>query len=122
MGQHPSTDGVNRRRATTEFLIEIEIKLPHTVANELRERLIAAEGIRGRELADQGVIRAIWRTPGRFANCGIWSAPDATTLHTAIASLPLFQFLDVHVTPLARHDLSQHCPSFAPGLIIDDLK
>ena len=32
-------------------------------------------------------------------------ANDATDLHRAISSLPLFPWLDVHVTPLAQHHL-----------------
>jgi muconolactone D-isomerase len=47
----------------------------------------------------------IWRIPGRTANVGIWEAPDATALHDLVSSLPLFPWLDVTVTPLARHYL-----------------
>ena len=81
-----------------------------------RARLIEAERVRGRELAEHGVIRAIWRVPGRFANRAIWSAPDATALHEAITSLPLWPYIDVVVTPLARHDLGQHAHGLPPGL------
>lgn len=103
-----------------EFLIEIEVRLPPTVSDDERARLINAERVRGRELADQGTIRAIWRVPGRFANRAIWSAPDATKLHAAIESLPFYQYLDVVVTPLATHDLGEFCPGFAPGLVVGE--
>jgi muconolactone D-isomerase len=102
-----------------EFLVEIEVRLPHTVSDMERTKLIAAERVRGSELAGEGTIRAIWRVPGRFANCGIWSASDATALHSAISSLPLFHFLDVRVTPLARHNLSKVCLGLPLGLDVD---
>jgi len=99
-----------------EYLLEIEVRLPASMDNAERARLIEGERVRGRELAAQGVIRAIWRVPGRFANRAIWSAPDATVLHDAITSLPLWPYLDVVVTPLATHDLGKHCQGLPPGL------
>jgi muconolactone D-isomerase len=59
------------------------------------------------ELRRSGVIRRIWRIPGRFANVGIWDAPDATALHQYVSSLPLFPWLDVQVTALALHHLEE---------------
>jgi muconolactone D-isomerase len=47
----------------------------------------------------------MWRVPGRVANVGIWQATDATELHEALASLPLFPYIDARVTPLAQHYL-----------------
>lgn len=99
-----------------EFLLEIEVRLPPSMEDAERARLIGAERARGRELAEQGVIRAIWRVPGRFANRAIWSAADATDLHDAIQSLPLWPYIDVVVTPLARHALGENCQGLPPGL------
>lgn len=102
-----------------EFLLAIEVRLPHDLAHEERERLLAAERHRGGELAAAGTIRAIWRVPGRFANRAIWSAPDATQLHEAITSLPLWPYLDVEVTPLGRHAVGDDCLGLPPGLVLD---
>jgi muconolactone D-isomerase len=102
-----------------EFLIEIEVRLPPQLTSEERAQLIAAERVRGEELAAQGILRAIWRVPGRFANRAIWSVPDATQLHEAIASLPSWPYLDVQVTPLAQHHLGPHCLGLPEGLAIE---
>ncbi len=89
--------------------MEIEISLPPEMEEQRRAALLAAEFERGSALAREGVLRAIWRVPGRLANRGIWSAPDATQLHAALTSLPLWPYMDAVVTPLARHPLAEFC-------------
>ena len=66
-------------------------------------RLVDAERARAGELAAAGTIQRLWRVPGRRANYGLWSAPDATALHEAISSLPFFPWLDIEVIALAEH-------------------
>jgi muconolactone D-isomerase len=61
--------------------------------------------VRGRQLRASGVLRSIWRVPGRLANVAIWSAPDADRLHELLTSLPLWRWMDVQVTALATHPL-----------------
>ena len=43
----------------------------------------------------------------------------ASFLHEAIASLPLWPYLDVQVTPLAQHQLGPHCLGLPAGLAIE---
>ena len=102
-----------------EFLVQIEVKMPAEMPEATRVALVAAEHARGRQLCDDGTIRAVWRIPGRFANCAIWSAPDATRLHEAISSLPLWRYIAVSVTPLARHELGPTCPGLPSGLVVE---
>ncbi|MCX7303532.1 MAG: muconolactone Delta-isomerase family protein [Hyphomicrobiales bacterium] len=86
-----------------EFLVEIEVGFPPDGDPKQKAELIAAEGRRAKELAAAGVVRRLWRQPGRWANFGIWEAPDATALHEAISSLPFYPWLKVVVRPLASH-------------------
>lgn len=90
-----------------QFLIAITISLPTELPEAQRRELLEAELVRGRELREQGTIAAIWRVPGGLRNVGIWEATDATELHAAISSLPLHPYMDVSVTPLARHPLDE---------------
>ena len=90
---------------TLEFLVRIDFSLPSEMAADARDRLLEQERARGLELKSEGVILRIWRIPGRRASVGIWQARDATALHDAIASLPLFPRIDAQVTPLALHPL-----------------
>ncbi len=86
-----------------EFLVEIAVNLPPDIDSAKADALRKAEADRGAELYKSGVIKRVWRVPGRRAAVAIWQAPDATALHQALASLPLFPWLDIRVTPLARH-------------------
>jgi muconolactone D-isomerase len=100
-----------------EFLVRIEVCWPADGDPAQHARLLAAERARARELAAAGTIRRLWRIPGRRANYGLWAAPDATTLHDAISSLPFFPWLDVEVTALAAHPSD---PSPSPESISPD--
>jgi len=99
-----------------EFLVAIDIALPADLDSERRSALVDAEFERGSELAAAGMLRAVWRVPGRLANRAIWSAPDASALHEALISLPMWPYMDVQVTPLARHALAEACQGLPTGL------
>ncbi|OCF86574.1 muconolactone delta-isomerase [Nocardia brasiliensis] len=74
---------------------------------EERDRVIERERARGRELQTEGVLRDIWRVPGRRANIGIWSAADADALEATLTSLPIWPYAEFDVSPLATHQLSR---------------
>ncbi|HEY2639118.1 MAG TPA: muconolactone Delta-isomerase family protein [Streptosporangiaceae bacterium] len=86
-----------------EYLVDIKVRLPGGLPADERQRLLAAELRRGKELRANQAIQRIWRVPGALRNVGIWSATDATELHELISSLPLFPYMEVAVTPLAVH-------------------
>jgi muconolactone delta-isomerase len=51
-----------------KFLVEIEVQPPGAMPDDERERLLAAELERGRELVEAGAIWAIWRVPTPLAD------------------------------------------------------
>lgn len=86
-----------------EFLVRFEINQPESMTPDERERLRVIERARAMELREQGVLKRLWRVPGRRAVVGLWETSDATALHEALASLPMFPWMDVDVEPLATH-------------------
>ena len=86
-----------------EYLVHIEVHWPPDGDPARRDELMAAERARGQELVAAGVIRRLWRVPGRWANWGVWRADSPDDLHAALASLPFFPWLDIEVIPLAGH-------------------
>jgi muconolactone delta-isomerase len=87
-----------------EFLVHMEV----TARIESGDELLAKEAERARQLAEVGVLRRLWRVPGRRANWGIWVASSIDELHAALASLPLFPYLNITVHPLASHPNDPH--------------
>ena len=90
-----------------EFLVRFEVNAPESMVPTERERLRTLERARANELREQGVLTRLWRVPGRRAVIGLWEAADATALHDALASLPMFPWMDVTVEPLAVHPQEQ---------------
>lgn len=91
-----------------EFLVRIETRLPHDLPDHLRSELLREERRRGEELLEAGVLRRIWRIPGRFANWSLYDVPDADRLHEALVSLPLSPWQHSEIHPLASHPLTGH--------------
>jgi len=73
------------------------------VNGQLSDELLKEKAQRARELADVGILRRLWRVPGRRENWGLWDAVTTDELHAALASLPLYPYLDITVHPLATH-------------------
>lgn len=86
-----------------EFLLHITVTWPPDGDPDEKARRIAGEAARARELTAAGIIKRVWRIPGQWANWGLWEAPDATAIHEAVTSLPMWPYLDVEVYPLAAH-------------------
>lgn len=86
-----------------EFLVRFETQLPDSLSSEEKAELKAAERARAGELREAGILKKLWRIPGRRGAVGLWEAADATVLHEALASLPQFEWMDVAVEPLATH-------------------
>ena len=53
-----------------QFLLHIEVTWPPDGDPGEKDRRIAAEASRARELAAEGVIKRLWRIPGQWANMG----------------------------------------------------
>lgn len=86
-----------------EFLVRIEIRWPPERPAEERKRIFAQELEAGQELARAGALRRLWRIPGRWANWSLYEVEDATALHAALTSLPLYPWMDIEVHALAEH-------------------
>ena len=81
----------------------MNVALPSGMPSDRRQELYAAEAVQAASLAAAGRLVRLWRIPGRTANWGLWLAADATELHDALTSLPLWPYMHIEVVPLARH-------------------
>lgn len=85
------------------FLVEMTVRLPHDMAADQAEALKADEKAMAQQLQREGTWRHLWRVVGRYANVSVFDAPDHDRLHAILSALPLFPFMEIAVTPLARH-------------------
>ncbi|MGO4189340.1 muconolactone Delta-isomerase [Pseudarthrobacter sp. TAF60_1] len=86
-----------------EYLVHIDINWPPEAPEARRSEIFDRELAQGQLLARAGKLRRLWRIPGRWANWSLYDVRDATELHEALTSLPLYPWMDIQVHPLAEH-------------------
>jgi len=66
-------------------------------------QLLAQEREQGRHLHESGMIRGLWRVPGRYEAVTIFDVESVEALDKLLWGLPLWRFMDIHVEALAEH-------------------
>ncbi|MFI5427065.1 muconolactone Delta-isomerase [Aeromicrobium sp. UC242_57] len=94
-----------------EFLVNISIATPDTMAAADVDELRRREATRAAELAESGFLNRVWRVPGQWANWGLWTAPDEPSLMDALASLPLHPYMEIEVHRLDPHPSDPGSPA-----------
>ncbi len=85
------------------YHVKMDVLPPaHMPAEEL-DALKAAEKRMALDLQRQGVWVHLWRIAGQYANVSIFDVGSHDELHAVLSGLPLFPFMTIAVTPLARH-------------------
>jgi muconolactone delta-isomerase len=89
-----------------EFLVEFEVEVPDGArASEVEERT-RAEASAAARLADEGRLLRIWRRAAVADDVtviGLYAADSEAELEDLLRGLPLAEWMQVTVTPLAPH-------------------
>lgn len=85
------------------ILANITIHLPSTLEPTTVAALQAAEHAQAIAYQQEGKLRALWRVVGRYANVSLWDVASPEELHDLLQQLPLFPYMTVDLTLLARH-------------------
>ncbi|WP_307853634.1 muconolactone Delta-isomerase [Streptomyces tagetis] len=85
------------------FAVRMDVDIPRDLDPEVRQELVAREKAYCRELQESGEWVHIWRCVGQYANISVFDVADNEALHALLWRLPLFPYLRIEVTPLARH-------------------
>lgn len=85
------------------YSVRMDVGVPHGVDPDRFERLKAEEKARAQELQRSSKWRHLWRIAGQYAKKSVFDVADHDELHAILSSLPLFPFMEITVTPLARH-------------------
>ena len=92
------------------FLVHMEVRLPPDMPADRAEDLKARERELAQSLQRDGRWRHLWRVAGRFANFSVFDVASPDELHDLLSNLPLFPYMDITVTALARHTSAIDAP------------
>ncbi|MEM8792580.1 MAG: muconolactone Delta-isomerase [Pseudomonadota bacterium] len=85
------------------YHVEMTVNLPPDMDPETAADIKAREKTYAQELQRAGKWRHLWRVAGRYANVSIFDVESHDELHDILSALPLFPYMAITVTPLARH-------------------
>jgi muconolactone D-isomerase len=85
------------------FHVRMDVRIPHDLDPGVRAETVAREKEYSQQLQRSGKWPHIWRIVGEYANVSIFDVESNDELHELLAGLPLAPYMEVRVTPLARH-------------------
>lgn len=85
------------------FHVRMDVRIPHDLDPETRAEIVAREKAYSQDLQKAGKWPHIWRLVGEYANVSIFDVESNDELHQILSGLPLFPYMDIEVTPLAKH-------------------
>ena len=88
------------------YLVHMIGDIPATLAPEEAARIKAEEKAYSQQLQRSGQWAHLWRVVGEYANYSVFDVPGNDELHDMLSKLPLFPYMKIGVTPLARHPSS----------------
>jgi muconolactone D-isomerase len=88
------------------YLVRMDVRLPHDMPVTLADEIKAREKEYSQELQRQGKWQQLHRIVGEYANYSIFDVDSHDELHTILSGLPLFPYMTMRVTALARHPSS----------------
>ena len=88
------------------YLVHMIVNIPSTLAPEAAARIKAEEKAYSQELQRTGKWPHLWRVVGEYANYSVFDVDSNDELHDTLSKLPLFPFMTITVTALAKHPSS----------------
>ena len=88
------------------YLVRMDVHLPYDMPAAQADEIKAREKAYSQELQRQGKWQQLHRVVGEYANYSIFDVESNDELHTILSGLPLFPYMTMQVTALARHPSS----------------
>jgi muconolactone D-isomerase len=85
------------------FHVRMDVRIPHDLDPDTRKQIVAREKTYSQQLQRVGKWPHIWRIVGEYSNFSIFDVESNDELHELLSALPLYPYMDIHVTPLAKH-------------------
>jgi muconolactone D-isomerase len=97
-----------------EFLVRQSNRAPRELLEQLEPLRVQERAYAG-ELRERGILCRLWRVPGTMDAIGLYEVESTTALHTILAALPMFRWLEITIEPLATHPQEQAARAAAEG-------
>ncbi|MBS0508453.1 MAG: muconolactone Delta-isomerase [Proteobacteria bacterium] len=88
------------------YLVHMIVDIPSTLPPEEAARIKAEEKAYSQALQHSGKWPHLWRVVGEYANYSVFDVESNDELHDTLSRLPLFPFMKITVTPMAKHPSS----------------
>lgn len=85
------------------FLTRMDVQFPPHLAPEEITRLQGLEKEYSQALQQDGCLTAIWRVVGEYANYSVFDVESNDELHQILSSFPMYPYMKIKATPLAKH-------------------
>jgi muconolactone D-isomerase len=85
------------------YLVRMDVNIPLDMPKERADAIKAEEREYSQQLQRDGRWAHLWRVVGEYSNYSVFEVADNDELQTLLSGLPLFPFMDIKVTPLAKH-------------------
>lgn len=85
------------------YLVRMDVNLPLDMPTQRADAVKAQEREYSQQLQRDGRWVHLWRVVGEYSNYSVFDVPDNDELHELLSGLPLFPYMDIKVTPLAKH-------------------
>ena len=88
------------------YLVHMEVNIPNSVSVQEVAQIKSLEKEYSQNLQKSGKWPHLWRVVGEYANYSIFDVESNDELHATLSGLPLFPYMKIQVTPLAKHPSS----------------
>lgn len=85
------------------FLARMDVQFPAHLSAEDVARMQGLEKEYSQTLQQEGRVASIWRVVGEYANYSVFDVETNDELHQILSSFPMYPFMKIKVTPLAKH-------------------
>lgn len=85
------------------YLVRMDVTIPRDLPVEKSDAIKVEEREYSQALQRDGRWTHIWRVVGEYSNYSVFDVTDNDELHALLSGLPLFSYMDIKVTALAKH-------------------
>ena len=85
------------------YLARMDVTFPESMSPETRADFVAQEKEYSGTLQREGKMVDIWRVVGEYANYSVYDVADHDELHAVLSGFPMYPYMKIKVTPLAKH-------------------